>query len=160
MSNEVSRSKPIVRDTTVKDCVALSLTMREEDKQEVWHSSRSSPEQALLKSFSASRLCWTVEWNKKVVAIFGVCGDKGGLGVPWMLASDDLVKIRKTFIRECKNYLNKMQEHHPILANSAWTKNTVHIEWLKWLGFEFKEPFPHGEDKELFIYFYRKTQNV
>lgn len=160
MSNAVRPCKPYVRDTTVKDCAELAVTMREEDKREVWHASRSSPKDVLLKSVSSSRLCWTVMWQGKVVAIFGVCGTKNDTGIPWMLASDDLVKIRKSFLRECKDYVNKMQEHHPLLANIAWTKNTVHIQWLKWLGFEFQEPFPFGEDQELFTYFYRKTQHV
>lgn len=156
MSNAVSRSKHVVRDTTVKDCAELSVTMREEDKQEVWHASGSSASEALLKGFSISRLCWTLEWNGKVVAIFGVSGKKGETGIPWMLASNDLVRIRKTFLRECRSYLNKMQEHHPVLANLAWTKNTVHIQWLKWLGFEFQEPQPYGPNGELFTAFYKR----
>jgi hypothetical protein len=130
--------------------------MREEDVKEIWHSSRGTPLSALRAGF-AWPLCFTVEWQGRVVAMFGVGGTYGSLGFPWMLASDDLVKIKKSFIRECRRHVAEMQTFYPTLSNKVWAKNTAHIEWLKWLGFRFLEAKPHGPDGELFIQFVKEA---
>lgn len=154
MSNEVQGSKPFARPTKLIDCLQLSITMREEDRWEIWHAARSTPVDALTRGFEQSKKCWTVVWQGKPIAIFGVCGD-GDVGVPWMLASDDLKNIKKEFLAECHKYVDEMQGDYKLLANLAWSKNTVHLRWLKWLGFTLMEPQPFGPDGELFIYFYR-----
>lgn len=156
MSNEVKQSKPFARASKLKDCAELAVTMREEDKQEIWHFARSSPLDALKNGYSLSRRCFTIEWNGKVVAMFGVVGEIGQIGVPWMLASDELPKIRKSFLKEAKKYLEIVFKDYPVLANYAWAKNTVHLNWLKWLGFTLCDPEPMGVDDELFISFYMR----
>ena len=46
-----------------------------------------------------------------------------------------------------------MSEGYSQLFNVAWTKNTEHIRWLKWMGFNFGTPEPMGPDGEYFISF-------
>jgi len=92
--------------------------------------------------------------------MFGVSGTKGDTGFPWMLASDALSSIRKSFLRESKDYVERMHEDYPKLTNFAWSKNTVHLQWLQWLGFFFLEPESYGESGELFIRFYKVKKNV
>jgi hypothetical protein len=154
MSNVASQSKPFVRKAVLSDCEELSKTMRQEDVQEIWHSSRTAPLEALRDGF-AWPLCFTVEWRGRVVAMFGVGGERGKFGFPWMLASDDLVKIKRPFIRECRKHVDEMHKEYPVLCNMAWARNTVHVEWLKWLGFELIEARPHGPDGELFNEFFK-----
>jgi hypothetical protein len=127
--------------------------MRQEDKNEIWHLARVTPMEALQRAMESCRYNRAVLLDGKVVCIFGVGGEKGGVGVPWMLASDLLKKIRKPFLRECSSYLEEMSEGYSHLFNVAWTKNTEHIRWLKWMGFNFGTPEPMGPDGEYFISF-------
>lgn len=160
MSNEAKVSKPFARPATLQDCIELSNTMREEDRKEIWHSSRSSPLNALIDGLQFSTKCWTVEWQGRVVAMFGISPQDELVGVPWMLASDDLKRIRKSFLKECRVYLKEMSKGFQLLTNSAWSQNDVHIQWLKWLGFKFLRAKPMGYDNELFYEFYGVIQDV
>ena len=133
----------------------MSVTMRQEDKDEIWHLSRSSPGDALRVAMEACDYTRVVLLDGKVVCMFGIGGEKGEVGVPWMLASDLLKKIRKTFVRECREFLKEMSKDYTLLFNAAWTKNEEHIKWLKWLGFDFGIPEPMGPDGEYFIKFHK-----
>jgi len=160
MSREVNRSKPFVRPTVAGDCTELAVTMRVEDREEIWHSSEVSPIVALNYCLSLSALCFTVEWEGKVVAMFGVSRKDELVGVPWMVASEDLKKIRKSFLKESKAYLEQMFQGYEILSNTAWSKNTIHIQWLRWLGFSFLPSKPVGKGGELFYEFYKVNNYV
>ena len=129
--------------------------MRQEDKDEIWHLARVLPMEALKLSLEACDYNRAVLLDGKVVFIFGVGGTKGGVGVPWMLASPLLTKVRKQFLRESKAALEEMSEGYTSLYNVAWSKNEVHINWLKWLGFEIKPAIPMGPDGELYHQFFK-----
>lgn len=160
MSNVVERSKPYVRSSIFRDCTELSQSMCEEDKREIWHMSRSSPLDALKNGLFHSEYCWTVQWGNKVVAMFGVSRIDDVTGVPWMLASEDLKKIKKSFLRECHQYVSKMSEGYEVMTNCVWVENDIHVQWLKWLGFKFLPAKPMGYDGELFYEFYKVNENV
>ena len=151
-SSVVSQSDDliIVRDSTLKDIAELSVTMRQEDKDEIWHLARSTPHDALKAGFIGGDACKTVLLDGYVVCMFGIGGKKGEVGIPWMLASDLLKDIRKPFVRECKKYLQELSDGYPLLFNVAWSKNSTHVQWLKWLGFEIKPAKPLGPDGELY----------
>ena len=124
--------------------------MRQEDKDEIWHLARKLPMEALEDAMEVCDYNKAVLLDGKVVCIFGVGGPKGGMGVPWMLASDLLKDISKPFLRECKEYVQEMSRGYTSLYNVAWSKNVVHIKWLQWLGFEIKPAIPMGPDGELY----------
>lgn len=134
--------------------------MRQEDRDEIWHLARVSPETALNKAFEHCLYNRTVLLDGRIVAIFGVGGTKGDIGYPWMLASDLLTKIRKPFLRECHEFVEEMSKDYRLLTNIVWSKNKEHIRWLKWLGFTFQEGRPEGPDNEIFYPFYKVTNNV
>lgn len=143
--------------TNLKHVAELSVTMRQEDKDEIWHLARSTPDKALRQGFEISSYCITTLLDDKVVAIAGISGEKGGVGIPWMLASPLLTKIRKPFLREVKVYMEEMSQGYTSMYNMAWAKNTEHLTWLRWLGFTFLPAKPQGPDGELFIEFYKVT---
>lgn len=91
--------------------------------------------------------------------MFGV-GGVDRVGVPWMLASPLLTKIRKQFLRESKAFLDEMSCGYDKLWNVAWSKNTEHLRWLKWLGFTMLPAQPRGPDGELYLEFYKVIENV
>lgn len=153
MSSAAVLSKPYTRRTLIGDLDELALTMREEDKQEVRFSSGRDPLDALLFGYQLSNEASTVIRQGKVVAIFGVVGTKGVIGSPWMLASEDLVHC-KSLLRECRQILQRYTEEYQYLTNACWSKNEVHVNWIKWLGFKFE-----GEDirnGETFLHFHRR----
>lgn len=156
MSNEVVACKPFVRRARAEDVPFLAENIREEDRLEIWHGARKTPLEAFQTGYEVSDTPYTVEWKGNPVAMFGVSG-ANGVGVPWMLATDDLKKIRKSFLRECRSYVQELNNEYPILVNLVWAKNEIHIQWLKWLGFTFEAPTRMGPDNEMFIRFYREA---
>lgn len=154
-SSAVRPSNIEVVHTNLKHIAELSVTMRQEDKDEIWHLARLTAEKALRLSFETCPYNRTVLLEGRVVAIFGCSGIKGEVGIPWMLASPLLTKIRKSFLRECRVFLEEMSEGYTSLYNIAWSKNEEHLRWLHWLGFSFEDPHPAGPDGELFISFHK-----
>jgi hypothetical protein len=159
MSAGVKRSKPYVRPAAREDCLDLAPRLREEDRQEIAHASGLPPQYALLLSFHLGTT-YAVVWGDEVVALFGHIGVPGVIGVPWMLASPTLSKIRKSFLRECRRYVQEMLDTYGHLENHVWAENEVHIQWLRWLGFEFDEAAPFGINDQPFYRFYMTNQNV
>ncbi|AYC20063.1 hypothetical protein DZA65_03188 [Dickeya dianthicola] len=82
----------------------------------------------------------------KVVTIFGVAPASmvGGVGIPWLVATDDLVKYQFAFLRRCRNGVNAMLSVYPRLENYVDERNHVAKAWLHWLGFTLESPAPTG----------------
>ena len=153
MSSAAVPDKPFIREAVEADVGELAETMRLCDRAEVLHSSLSSPLQALLGGYLASRQCFAIEWQGRVVALFGVVGIKGSSGCPWMLGTDDLRRCW-SLLRECRERIDGYLEEYHFLTNAVWAKNTVHIKWIKWLGFTFE-----GSDVrngQTFLHFHRR----
>ncbi|AUO78205.1 hypothetical protein RSEGYP2_48 [Ralstonia phage RsoP1EGY] len=155
MSDEARRSKPYVRPATREDCIILARNLRQEDAEEIAHVNGLPAEMNLLLGFRTSARLYAVVWGDETVAVFGIGGVPGVIGFPWMLASPSLSKIRKSFLRECRGYVEGMLQEYRHLENYVWAKNEVHIQWLKWLGFEFEPAAPFGINDEPFHRFYR-----
>lgn len=158
MSSAVSPSKPFIRKATLHDCLVVAENMREEDVQEIWHSSRTQPLDALVRGFIDSTETYAIERNGAPVGIFGVVSFLGQGAGPWMLGTPDLSRCR-SLLRECRERLDTWQSRYCYLTNAAWSKNTVHIEWIKWLGFHF-EGSDIRHDGETFLYFHKDTRDV
>lgn len=157
MSSAAVRSKPYFRKTTQWDIAELALTMRQEDVEEIFHASRGSPLGALVRGSEASTELISIVKQSKVVAIFGLVGTKGVSGSPWMLGTDELPKC-KSLLRDCRKIVQRYLEEYKYLSNACWSKNDVHIEWIKWLGFTFE-----GEDirnGETFLHFHKEFKCV
>lgn len=157
MSSVPLPSKPFIRPTTAMDIMGLSLTMREEDRMEVFHSSRGTPLDALVKGVGLSSEVFTIEKHGLPVAIFGVIGTPGAGGCPWMLGTDELPHC-KSLLRECREIVQRYTKEYRYLTNACWSKNDVHIEWIKWLGFTFE-----GSDirnGETFLHFHKESPCV
>lgn len=149
------KEKPYVREAHYEDCASLAPRLRAEDVLELHYATGKTPFNVLRESFELSPKCWAVIHKDKVIALFGV-SHAGNVGVPWMLASDELKDIKKSFLRECKDYVARMGEGHDLLTNYVWVGNTVHIQWLKWLGFTFLDPVEFGIYKKPFMQFFMR----
>jgi hypothetical protein len=148
-----------IRPSVPEDCVYISQHLRAADLMELRAVGDKDAFHVIRESYERSELPFTGVWNGKPCCIFGIVrlnhrffGSDGvlrtrGLGAPWMLGTDGVVEARWTFLKESKQMLDQLSQGYDFLWNRVHSKNTVHIRWLKWLGFEFGPPivFSSGE---------------
>lgn len=136
-------SKLTLRPATPDDCAELALTMREADRKEIALAGSPSPYDSLMRGIVRSEEATAVMGpHGDVVAIGGCVQLAPALGCPWLLASDGLLEIKRDFLRDCRPQLLRLHGAYPTLYNEVWEGNTVHIRWLRWLGFTVSET--HG----------------
>lgn len=152
MSREAGQCNPVIKPATKEDCDLLAKHLRKADLEEIAHGSGFPPEVALRFSLACSDYAYTVWLGKKIIFIFGVCEG----GVPWMMASDLLLQVKREFIKECRRFVDAMLQRYGSLENWVWAGNKVHIYWLEWLGFTIEPAQPFGIDGEPFHRFYLK----
>jgi hypothetical protein len=115
------------------------------------------PAAALREAVEVSKTCYAVELaTGELVALFGVAptGDPN-LGAVWLLGTDHVHRIPLTFLRRSKEWLHKLFDGFQLLGNYCHAENTLHIEWLRWLGFRFLCRAPLGQHGEEFLEFVR-----
>ena len=85
-----------------------------------------------------------------------IARDQKGVGVVWMLCTDDVVNHKHCLLRELKKEFRKYDQKFWYLYNFIYCKNEFAKKWLMWIGFKFDNPRPIGLNipKE-FEYFYR-----
>lgn len=129
-------SKLTLRPATPEDCAELALTMREADRIELALGGSPSPYDSLMRGIVRSDNATAVIGPQgDVVAIGGCAVLAPTVGCPWLLASDGLMAVKRSFLRDCRPQLMRLHGDFPTLYNEVWAGNTVHIRWLRWLGF-------------------------
>lgn len=130
--------------------VPVALDMRQSDVDEVWASHHLPPMDAVSQSLGASDEAWTVVSPKSGMpfAMFGVKRGSimGGESTIWLLSTDEIEDWRVTFARRSREYIRDMAERYDVLTNHVDVRNVDSIAWLKWLGAEFDDPSPWGEE--------------
>ncbi|MDD5476875.1 MAG: DUF2833 domain-containing protein [Candidatus Omnitrophica bacterium] len=150
----------LVRDAEISDVFQLASNVREADIREIWKSHHMTPETALLGGFQESELCFTIERNEKAIAMLGICPQTllGNSAIIWLLASPELEKIQRAFIKRSRYFIKGMLQRYPMLENWVDMQNVQSIKWLRWCGAKIEEPKPYGIEGKLFCYFYfRRT---
>lgn len=110
--------------------------MRQEDLIEIALGGSPGPYDSLMRGLAYSEDCLSVIGEHgEVVAMYGVVRISPTMGSPWMLGSDALLGIKWVFLRECRRHLQAIHRQYPSLHNHVWEGNSVHIRWLRWLGF-------------------------
>lgn len=147
-----------IRCATSADAAALAPRLRQADLNEIEAGSGKPPLEVLEAGLRLSTEAYAVELSStgEVVALFGVAPtEEPKLGAVWLLGSDKISSIRFTFLRQSKQWLTKLFSRYQLLGNSVDARNTLHVEWLRWLGFRFLRKSPVGRNGELFIEFVR-----
>lgn len=141
-----------VTTTTLEDVRELAAAIREADRDEIWRSSASEPEEALTRALRLSDVVWTGRYDGDLVCMFGVSPVSivTGVGSPWMLGTDLVERYARPFLRANKAYLDQMLGRYQVLENYVDTENEAAIRWLEWLGFEMSTPEAHGPFGHLF----------
>jgi len=150
-----------VRDSISTDVKFISDTMREADVAEVKAFSGSTPEEALsngIESREYGGICKTICLSNDVpVGMFGVVPtDEPGVGIVWMLASDHIKPLHRTFLRECRKEIDKLCQGYKLVFNFTDARNHVHHRWIKWSGFTIiKKHEAVGVEERPFLEFVR-----
>lgn len=150
---------PYLRPATIEDAIALSKNLRAEDEAEVKAMTGGTTLDALTHGVLASDLPISiVDEDGQILGMFGAVTalNRPKIGTVWMLASPDILKYRRRFARESKQWIEALQEHYDILFNVVDERNTVHLRWLQWCGFTFIQRHPEfGIENRPFIEFVR-----
>lgn len=140
----------------------LAVHMRAADRQEIWASSMATPFEALADAMRVTREPWAVVDDDECLCMFGVTpvGLVGGVGVPWLLASDGLLPHARELVRSSRRYIEAKREEFGVLVNHVDARNTESIKWLRWLGFEIHPAQPFGPFGLPFHKFEMRSGNV
>ena len=153
-----------VRPARMSDAQALAPRLREADRMEIRARSGADPRVALESGIRRSRPCCALlDDAGQVLALFGVSPYPGiaAFGVVWMLGSDALVARRAMFLRTAKFCIAQLHRRYPMLGNVIDARNTVHIRWLQWMGFEMLQRVEcFGVEQRPFIAFRRVSAQL
>ncbi|MDX0455488.1 DUF2833 domain-containing protein [Sinorhizobium medicae] len=142
------------------DAVYLAPRLREADKDEYRAHLGINPEVALpLDIANSSGENWAmIGSDGEVFGLFGVdaVDQHPTFGLVWMVSSDAIYKYRREFIKATHDTLAMLHRKFPLLGNHIDARNTVHIRWLKSLGFSFLRTLPEfGVERRPFHEFAR-----
>ena len=147
------------RRSILPDIAPIAASMRPEDRAEVLAASGDTPINALRYGYLYCDECFTVvaQESREPVAMFGYKVVEKDVGaVVWLLASTRLLDYRWSFLRQSRQWMDYFQTKVPLLYNAVDQRNTVHIRWLDWLGFQFIRTIPeYGTMKLPFVEFAR-----
>jgi hypothetical protein len=160
MNPDQRGSEPFVRPAEPGDEKFLAYRLRKEDQDECW-ALGVQPDTALIESVALSTSCFSiVRDHREVIGMFGcsrsaIQNDQLKIGNVWLLGSPGIQDIRYTFLKQCRHWTSVLHTDYDILWNWADSRNTVHVKWLKWLGFRIIQTSPIGVNKEEFHQFLR-----
>jgi hypothetical protein len=134
--------------------------IREADKNEVETGTGMPVTVALMGACERSEECWLVSQagTGKPIAIFGLV-ESFHSGIVWMVATNLLMKYPVRLMKISKRVIERWNQKHSLLHNFVDSRNEVHIEWLKHMGFVFNDSgqMLNGVN---FWYFYKGEYNV
>lgn len=100
-----------------------------------------SPKQALVTGLRHSTFALTILLDDRPVAMFGVAPGSviEGVGVPWLLGTDEVLKGARQFLTVGPRVVKAMQREWPRLVNYVGAENRRAILTLKALQFDVSD---------------------
>jgi len=139
-----------IRDALFEDAVHIAYNMRDEDRKEL-QASGGDPVDLLLDGWAKSDWCKVALVDGLPSVIWGVSPCDEETGSPWLLATDAIVKIKKTFLMNCRPDVERMQQQYKRLFNYVHINNKIAQQWRVWLGFDLHKE-PTGENKDFYLF--------
>jgi len=150
-----------VVDAHYMDAIALAPRLREIDNLEV-KCIGHTPESALLQGFELpeAKVLTALDGDEEAVLMCGVCrsDEDPEAGVIWMLASDDIDKHKKDFLRLSEPVADELSEGYKYVYNLVHKDNTKSIRWLRWNGFTVDETKVYDQGGEDFYLLTRENK--
>lgn len=148
-----------IRPATLEDIVHIAKNLRSDDVLEVITATQSEPGEAILRAVTLSRESYTARLapGEPPCLIFGVTnGASPGVGVVWLLATDAVLQGRLAVFRGAREWIQRWSRDYHLLHNVADIRNTLHLRWIKSLGFSFGARVPLNGFE--FQHFYLRTR--
>ena len=148
----------LLTPTTVEDIDFVAPRLRKADYNECMASTGQKPRGVLHRSLDLGDISLTLRApNGDRVGLCGVVPSPlAEAGVVWMVATDDIYQHQTTFLRNSKRALKHLSEDYLVLFNCVDARNSLHIKWLRWMGFTFINKHEnYGAEKRLFYEFVR-----
>lgn len=147
-----------VREARQSDVDYLAGVLRYDDIREL-AALEITPDEALLEGLMFSSPCFTgLDKDGWPALMVGAVPYAGLHAAIWLLGTDAIETQSIRFLRYSRPILEVFFDHYRHLFNYVHSKNTVHIRWLSWLGFEIQsdESFitPRGDE----FYYFRKRE--
>ncbi len=141
---------------TLEHAEELAANMRQADLDEIWALGHSLPMDSLKAALAGAGPVFTGLADGRVMCMFGVghASLVSRVGIPWMLTSYEIEKHGKQFLVFSRRYIERcVKPDFDYLYNLVDERNTVAVEWLRWLGFKIHDPQPAGPDQQPFHLF-------
>ena len=125
----------------------LEQNMREIDRREIEGMGFSTMQGAEVSICDTAPVYVARAKSGELICCWGLqilMGKEKNTYLIWALATDELKKHQKEFVKESKAILERWMELYGCLENTVATFNRRAIRWLKWLGAEFSEPYKIG----------------
>ena len=138
-----------------EDIPHIANNLRKEDEHEC-KLYDFAPNDAIFDSFieSEGRVFTLLDYEKPI-AIMGVTPVNVDIGKVWFLATDDLYKHYRTFLRKCPDVIDLLQGNYKVIFNFVPQDNLKTIRWLSWCGFYFDVNKTYLHNKHTFLQFFR-----
>jgi hypothetical protein len=145
-----------VRPWKASDVTDLSKRLGNAEVKELKAYGWLSSQEALTQSASRSELCYSVveEPSGMVLAMFGCVRQETLLSrsaCMWLLGSDDMYKIRFTFVKRSKQIINLFLERFSILWNVIDARCVGILKMLQSLGARLEPMTVNGNQFVKFI---------
>ncbi len=142
-----------VSKATLQDVFQIERNLRSADRAELEAVSGLPALKTLVQGFGEGKT-WVFKADGVQVALFGVVPYTKYVGVPWMVATNDLVKHKRFFLKHCKKYIDHMLHLYPEgLVNYIDLRNEVHIRFIQHFGFRIDGLHAYGVEKLPFLLF-------
>ena len=126
------------RTTTTEDVEWVASHLREADLEEVKASTGRSPLETLTLGVDGSIIHESILADSdKPIAIFGVVETAPNTAAVWMLGTKEIETHAKPWLRQSKKAMSELNEKYELLYSYVDARNTLHIRWLKWVGYSF-----------------------
>jgi hypothetical protein len=129
----------ILRPANAFDVGYISDHLRLADKRELAASQPGVPFRQIVKAAAESSvICETIANGSRSfggpVGLWGVVPTPE-FGSIWLVSTDHLESISLSFLRACRPAIARAHALFPTLACASHRDNTLHLNWLQWLGF-------------------------
>lgn len=114
--------------------------LREADRMEAEARCPWGAISGLWESWKASKNNWAITTSEGEVAFIGGITEDGEV---WMVGTEWFpTKYHPNFLRNCRWFVDTLNEAYPRLHNIVDSRNTLHLRWLEWCGFTIDRDHP------------------
>lgn len=127
----------IVRPATMDDAHRIAPLLRQQDKVEVLAASGEIPEVVIPRAMEAPRgiVMFAETTAHEPILIAGVRPWAPNVGVIWMVGTPLMERFAWPLAREGRKAVDQWHRVFPLMWNTAWAENDLHVRWLQFMGF-------------------------